>query len=398
MTQLSERFSDLPEYAFPRLRRLLAGRIAGGPELSMSIGEPRHPIPDMVRQIVFENAADFARYPPNDGLPELREAISNWISRRHGINIDPDTEVCSVNGSREGLFNAGIALSPERRNGRQPIFLMPNPFYQCYGASALAAGAEPMAVNTSADGGFLPDFTSVPSSELERTTLCYVCSPSNPQGAVADEKYWRDLITLAERYDFQIVADECYSEIYRTTAPVGALETARKIGANPERVLSFQSLSKRSNAPGLRSGFVAGGRASVDAIRKVRSYGGAPVPVPLQKASTALWNDEEHVVENRALYRRKLEVADDLLGDLPGYTPPEGGFFLWLETDSGEATTADLYEKTGVKVLPGSYLARAVNGVNPGERFIRIALVADESDVTRGLTHIRSVILQRGAD
>lgn len=398
MTQLSERFSDLPEYAFPRLRRLLENCAPGGSELSMSIGEPMHPMPGMVARLVAEHAPDFSRYPPNDGLPELRQAISGWISRRYGIAVNPDTEISSVNGSREGLFNAGIALSPEQKNGKRPVFLMPNPFYQCYGASALATGAEPVAVNTYARNGFLPDFAAVPDSTLERTTLCYVCSPSNPQGAVADVKYWLDLIALADKFDFQIVADECYSEIFGDVPPAGALETARKHGADPERVLTFQSLSKRSNTPGLRSGFVAGGPKSVQAIKKVRSYGGAPVPIPLQKVSTALWDDEQHVVENRALYQRKMRIADRILGDLPGYTTPAGGFFLWLGCGNGEAATVALYEQSGVKVLPGAYLARRIDGINPGEAFIRVALVADEADITRGLTEIRSIILQGRAD
>jgi aspartate/methionine/tyrosine aminotransferase len=391
--QLPQRFADLPEYAFPRLRRLLADCAPGGPEIAMSIGEPRHPLPAFVTDVIAAHGDEFRRYPPNEGAPELRAAIAAWLARRYGVQADPDREILPLNGTREGLFNAALALSPDRRGSARPAILLPNPFYQCYGAAALAVGAEPVAVAAREESGFLPDYAALPRDVLERTTLCYICSPSNPQGAVADAGYWRGLIDLAERYDFRILADECYGEIYRETAPVGALEVARGAHVDPERVLVFHSLSKRSNAPGLRSGFVAGGAEAIAAMTRLRAYGGAPLPLPLQRAATALWQNEAHVVESRDLYRQKYAIADRELGEMDGYTRPEAGFFLWLRVGDGEAAARRLFRETGVKVLPGAYLGRpGRDGRNPGTDFIRVAMVADPAEVTRGLTAIRNVL------
>ncbi len=390
---LPERFSALPEYAFPRLRRLLRDVTPGGPELAMTIGEPKHPMPEIIARTVAAHAAEFALYPPNDGAPELRGAIADWIALRHGVALDPETEVTALNGTREGLFNAALALSPEQKAGARPAILMPNPFYQAYGAGALAAGAEPVPVPATAATGFLPDFAGLPKAVLDRATLCYLCSPSNPQGAVADEGYWRALIALAEAHDFRILADECYGEIYRDTPPPGGLAMARAAGADPERVTIFQSLSKRSNAPGLRSGFAAGGPRGIGAMRQLRAYGGAPVPLPIQRASTALWRDEAHVEANRALYRAKFDLADRILGDFPFYVSPRAGFFLWLHVGDGEAAAMKLWRESGVRVLPGGYLGRetAEHG-NPGAPYIRVALVADAASVARGLTAIRDIL------
>jgi aspartate/methionine/tyrosine aminotransferase len=271
--------------------------------------------------------------------------------------------------------------------------LVPNPFYQAYGAAALAAGAELVPVPATAATGFLPDYAALPPALLDRVTLCYICSPSNPQGAVASEAYLRDLLALAERHDFRVLADECYSEIYRDAPPPGALAAAAAAGADPERVMVFQSLSKRSSAPGLRCGFAAGGPASIAALRRLRAYGGAPVPLPLQHAATALWRDEAHVAASRALYVEKFELADAILGDLPGYVPPRAGFFLWLPVGNGEAAALTLYRETGVRVLPGAYLGRAdAAGRNPGAEYIRVALVAEATEVARGLGAIREVL------
>jgi N-succinyldiaminopimelate aminotransferase len=389
--QLPRRFSDLPEYAFPRLRRLLEGTAPGGPELAMTIGEPKHALPAILAETVAAHAHEFGRYPPNEGAPELRAAIAAWLARRYGVGVDPDTQVIALNGTREGLFSAGLALSPETKGGARPAVLMPNPFYQAYGAAALAAGAEPVPVPATAATGFLPDYAALPPALLDRVTLAYICSPANPQGAVADADYWRDLLALAERHDFRILADECYGEIYRDTPPPGALAAAKAAGADPERVLVFHSLSKRSNAPGLRSGFAAGGPQAIAALRQLRSYGGAPLPLPLQRAAAALWSDEAHVEASRALYRAKFELADRVLGNLPGYASPQAGFFLWLRVGDGEAAALRLWRETGVRVLPGGYLGRATaTGPNPGHEYIRVALVAEAAAVERGLEAIRS--------
>ena len=387
--QLPERFDSQPEYAFPRLRRLLAGVPPGGPEIAMSIGEPRHPLPGFVPEIIAAQAAGFGRYPPNDGAPELRAAIAGWIARRYGVEMDPDRQIHPLNGTREGLFNAAIALCPERKNGR-PAILMPNPYYQAYGAAARALGAEPVVVNATAETGFLPDFASLPAEVLDRAALAYVGSPSNPQGAVASLDWLRALVALAERHDFMILADECYGEIYYGAPPPGALEAAR--AADPERVLVFHSLSKRSSAPGLRSGFAAGGPRAIAQLLRLRGYGGAPIPSPIQAASAALWADEAHVEANRALYAEKLALAARTLGDLPGWRAPEAGFFLWLDVGDGEAATLRLWREAGVRVVPGGYLAEDRPEGNPGAAFIRVALVASVEDVARGLAAIRAVL------
>jgi aspartate/methionine/tyrosine aminotransferase len=393
--QFPARFADLPEYAFPRLRRLLGDVRPGGPDLAMTIGEPKHPLPGLVAETIAAHAAEFALYPPNDGTPALRAAIADWLALRYGVAIDAETQVVPLNGTREGLFSAPIALSPETRAGAPPAILVPNPFYQAYGAGALAVGAELVPVDATAETGFLPNYAALPPALLDRVTLCYVCSPSNPQGAVADRGYWRTLIALAERHDFRILADECYSEIYRDDPPPGGLEMAAEAGADPERVVMFQSLAIRSNAPGLRSGFAAGGPRSIAALRRLRAYGGAPVPLPIQHASTALWRDEAHVAASRALYRDKFALADRILGNTGGYASPRAGFFLWLRVGDGEAAALRLYRETGVRVLPGGYLGRATEaGPSPGRDYIRVALVAGEADVERGLVAIRDALGQ----
>jgi len=394
--QFPARFSDLPEYAFPRLRRLLAGVTPGGEELAMTIGEPKHPMPAMIAETIADHAHEFALYPPNDGTPELRAAIAGWIARRYGVTLDPEQQVIALNGSREGLFNAALALSPEERDGRRPAVLVPNPFYQAYGTGGLAAGAELVPVPATQATGFLPDYAALPPALLDRVTLCYLCSPANPQGAVASEGYLAGLIALAERHDFRLLVDECYSEIYPDTPPPGALAAAARAGADPERVTVFQSLSKRSNAPGLRAGFAAGGPKAIAALKQLRAYGGAPLPLPIQRAATALWGDEAHVEASRALYRAKFALADRLLGNLPGYRAAEGGFFLWLRVGDGEAAALRLYRETGVRVLPGAYLGRATPGSgNPGAVYIRVALVAAPDAVERGLVAIRETLGDR---
>lgn len=387
-----ERFSNLPAYAFPRLRALLDSQEPGGPILHMSIGEPKHAFPPWITQIITDHAAEFGRYPSNEGTPELRAAIAGWLNRRYGVTMNPNTQIMSLNGSREGLYNTGMALCPEHKNGQRPTVLMPNPFYQVYMISAISVGAEPVFTPATAETGHLPDYAGLPADVLDRAALCYICSPANPQGAMADEAYWRALINLAEKHDFQIVADECYAELYRSDPPKGALEVAAAMGANPERVVSLHSLSKRSNLPGLRSGFVAGGPDSIARLRQLRTYSGAPVPLPLQRVSEALWNDETHVVENRALWAQKYALADEILGHVPGYMSPQAGMFLWLPVPDGEAAALKLWTQTGVRVLPGAYLSRDTQGENPGQGYIRVALVAPYDETKDGLTRIRDCL------
>ena len=387
-----ERFSNLPDYAFPRLRKLLDSHAPGGDVITMTIGEPTHPQPDFVGEVLAANLAGFGKYPPNDGSEGLLAAISGWMVRRYGVSLDPARQIMALNGTREGLFNAALALCPEQKNGKRPVVLMPNPFYQVYAVAALAAGAEPVYVPATIGTGFLPDYHSLASEVLDRVAIAYLCSPANPQGAIASPAYWRELLALAEKHDFRIFADECYSEIYSAAAPVGALQVAAEVGADPERVFSFQSLSKRSSLPGLRSGFVAGGAASIARIKQLRAYAGAPLPLPLQKVAERAWGDETHVEANRALYQAKFCAASAIFAGVSGYACPEGGFFLWFPVDEGEAAALKLWVRTGVRVLPGAYLGRDVNGVNPGKGYVRIALVAPIEEMQRGLVQLRDCL------
>ncbi|WP_338276379.1 aminotransferase class I/II-fold pyridoxal phosphate-dependent enzyme [Roseicyclus marinus] len=387
-----ERFSNLPDYAFPRLRKLLDAYPAGGSVIHMSIGEPRHAFPAWVGDEIAGALDGFGRYPPNDGTPELQTAIARWIARRYDVTVSADRQVLPLNGTREGLFNACLALCPETKGGKKPVVLMPNPFYQVYAVAALAVGAEPVYVAATEATGDLPDYASLPAEVLDRTAIAYVCSPANPQGAVADAAWWDALLALAERHDFRILADECYSELYRDTPPPGALEAVARTGADPERVVVFHSLSKRSNLPGLRAGFAAGGPDSIAAMKQLRNYAGAPLPLPLQAVATRAWNDETHVEENRALYRAKYAMADEILGDVPGYRAPQAGFFLWLPVADGEAAALKLWRETGVRVLPGAYLARAVDGVTPGADRLRVAMVAEQQEMRDGLLRLRSCL------
>ncbi|CUI56342.1 aminotransferase class I/II-fold pyridoxal phosphate-dependent enzyme [Cognatishimia activa] len=389
-----ERFSNLPAYAFPRLRSLLDSHEPGGPVVHMTIGEPKHAFPAWVTDIITENAAGFNNYPPNDGTPELRQSIADWIKRRFDVSVDADTQVMALNGTREGLYNASMALCPETKNGEKPVVLIPNPFYQVYMIGAISVNAEPYFCAATADNGFMPDYSKLPEDVLKRVAIAYVCSPSNPQGAIASREYLESLINLAEKYDFKVFADECYSEIYRDDKPTGALQVAKDLGADPERVVIFHSLSKRSNLPGLRSGFVAGGPETLKHIKRLRSYSGAPLPLPLQRASEKVWADEAHVEENRRLYAEKFEIADEIFADIPGYLKPQAGFFLWLPVEDGEAAALKLWKETGIRVLPGAYLSRDVDGENPGKPYIRVALVAPKNDVKAALITLRDCLYQ----
>ena len=387
--EFPERFNNLPQYAFPRLRALLDPIKAGGSVISMSLGEPQHPYPAFVDTVLAQNTASFNRYPDNNGNDALLDAIERWLMRRYGVKIDAATQVLSLNGTREGLFNTLMALIPETKNAKRSSVLIPNPFYQVYAVGTLGAQAEPIYLNTTAQNGFLPDFSTLTAKDWARCAAVIICSPSNPQGAVADAHYWRNLIELAQKHDFLVFADECYSEIYRDTPPISALEVAQDMGADFDRVVIFHSLSKRSNLPGLRSGFAVSGARNIAAMRKLRAYAGAPLPSPLQAVATAVWNDETHVDENRHLYREKYAIADTILGDVAGYFPPQGGFFLWLPVENDESAALKLWQETGVRALPGSYLSRSINGQNPGENYLRVAMVAPKSEVETGLNHIK---------
>ncbi|NWG46947.1 MAG: aminotransferase class I/II-fold pyridoxal phosphate-dependent enzyme [Alphaproteobacteria bacterium] len=391
------RFAGLPDYPFPRLRSLLglpAGAALPGDAVDMSIGEPRHGVPGFVAEIMARNMEAYGRYPPNEGTPAFREAAHGWLCRRYGLSpgaIDPHAQIQPVNGTREALFMAlQIFAVPERL--KRPVVLLPNPFYQCYAGAAAAIGAEPVYVPATAETGFLPAFERVRPDLLDRTVAAFVCAPSNPQGAIAGRSYWRKLIALAETYDFGILADECYADIYDRVKPSGILEVSAGRWRDMSRVLSFHSLSKRSNLPGLRSGFVAGGADLIAAFRRIRAYGGAPSPLPVLEAAAAAWSDDAHAETNRALYREKIDAAERILGNRFGFRRPAGGFFLWLNVGDGEKVSLTLWDEARVKVLPGAYLATEVDGVNPGAPFIRVALVDALERTAEGLSRIAATL------
>ncbi len=398
---LNPRLADLPDYAFPRLRALLAGINPGGEMVDMTIGEPRHGAPAFVADILAREAPLYGKYPPIGGSAEWGQAVAEWLTRRYGLPagmVTADAHVLPVVGTREGLFSAIFVATPPADGGPPPAVLLPNPFYQCYVGAAVAAGADPVYVNASRDTGFLPDFLAQPQDILDRVRAIYLCSPSNPQGAVADAEYLERLIAFVRARDAVLLADECYAEIYDQTPPTGALEVcarlaATRLDADPfHNVLVFHSLSKRSGLPGLRSGFVAGDAKLIAALRRFRSYIGPTMPLPIQAASAAAWREEAHVIANRRLYAEKFDLAASLLAGRLGFYRPAGGFFLWLEVGDGEQAAQALWREAGVRVLPGGYLAADTAGGNPGRAFVRVALVDDLATTEKGLCGIRRVL------
>jgi aspartate/methionine/tyrosine aminotransferase len=342
--------------------------------------------------VLLEQIDGFNHYPANDGIEKLQVSIVKWFYRRFGLELTSDKNIVPLNGTREGLYNVSMALCPESLNGKTPFVLIPNPFYQVYMISALSVNAEPLFIPTDDNGGHLPDYFSLTADILNNTSAAYICSPSNPQGAVATVEYVTALIELAEKYDFIIFADECYSEIYRDTPPPGFMEISNKLGADPNRVVTFHSLSKRSNLPGLRSGFAASGEQNIKRMKQLRAYSGSPIPEPLQHISASVWDDEEHVIENRKIYKKKYDFADKIFTDFDGYLSPTAGFFLWLDVGSGEKTALKLWQSCGVRVLPGRYLSKDFDGQSPGDRYIRVAMVAEPEETKNGLIKIREFL------
>ncbi|MDP6707971.1 MAG: aminotransferase class I/II-fold pyridoxal phosphate-dependent enzyme [Alphaproteobacteria bacterium] len=380
---LNPRLAHLPEYPFPRLRALLDPLPApdGLTPVVMSIGEPQHAYPSLVNESLAANGHLFNKYPPNNGTPEFRRAVADWLTRRYGLPeglITAERHVLPVSGTREALFQAALVFVPRVKAGRQPAVLMPNPFYQCYAGAAVAAGAEPIYLPTHREHNFLPDLAAIPEELLARTAMFYLCSPANPQGTVAGHDYLVHLIGLAREWDFVVAMDECYAEIYTESPPTGALEVCAATGGVLDNVLVFHSLSKRSNVAGLRSGFLAGDPSLVESFLSIRDYGGSPMPLPVQATSVALWGEESHVAANRALYREKFDLAERVLGNRFGFYRPAGGFFLWLDVGDGEAAARKLWTEAAVRVLPGTYLtAPESDGPDPGHEYIRLALVPD---------------------
>src|SRR3954462_13346301 len=381
---------------FARTAELLAPYQPGKPLITLSLGEPQHLVPAFVGPVLAKHIADFGRYPIAKGIEPFRRAAANWLSTRFQLPrpIDPESEVLVLSGSREGLVFAAIAAARYvgPRKG-PPAILMPNPFYPAYGAGTRAAGCELIYLPTTVANGFLPDLDAIDEATLARTVAFFIASPANPQGAVASRNYFTRLKTLADRYGFMILSDECYSEIYTREAPGSALECA---GPDLTNVVAFQSLSKRSNLPGMRVGFAAGDKKFLAAYHELRNVAAPQVPVPLQHVAVAAYSDETHVEENRRLYRIKFDLADQILGSRYGYRRPAGGFCVWLDvSDRGgdEAATVKLYKDGGVRVVPGSYLARQQpDSSNPGAGYIRLALVQDRETTAEALHRLVEIL------
>jgi N-succinyldiaminopimelate aminotransferase len=381
---------------FVRLRELLADIAPGKPAISMAVGEPQHPIPAFVGPIIAAHVDEFGRYPMNKGLDAFAEAVGKWLNRRYALErpVDPATEVLVLNGTREGLFLAALAAKRwvKPRAGR-PAVLIPNPFYAAYAAGAIAADCEPVYLPATSATGFLPDLDALSDDLLARTVACYLASPSNPQGAVADRAYLSRLAALARRFGFLVFSDECYCEIYSDQPPPGLLQAAAPDFAN---AVAFHSLSKRSSLPGLRVGFAAGDRRFLAAYLELRNVAAPQVPTPLQHVAIAAYGDETHVEANRNLYREKFDLADQLIGDRYGYRRPPGGFFLWLNVGAqggSEVAALALWREAGVRVVPGRYLAREqADGSNPGADYIRVAMVQNKETTAEGLHRLVAVL------
>jgi len=375
--------AKLQPYPFEKLRQLFAGITpdAAYSPISLGIGEPKHPTPAFIQQALADNLGGLANYPTTTGSDALRQAICGWLERRYGLpSLNPATEVLPVNGSREALFAlAQAVIDPAAK----AVVVCPNPFYQIYEGAAFLAGAEPFFANSDPARNFAPDFASVPAGLWARVQLLFICTPGNPTGAVLSLDDWKELFALSDKHGFVIASDECYSEIYfGEQKPLGALEAAHRLGRSYERLIAFSSLSKRSNVPGMRSGFVAGDAAILKQFLLYRTYHGSAMSPSVQAASIVAWNDETHVEENREKYIRKFNQVTPMLADVLDVALPDAGFYLWAKVDKLAAISDTefarrLYAEYNVTILPGSYVARYAHGINPGANRIRMALVAE---------------------
>ena len=394
---MNPHLAQLQPYPFQRLRDLFAG-VTPNPafnNINLSIGEPKHATPQLIKDALTANLNGLANYPTTLGSPELRLAIANWIARRYGIAApNPDTDILPINGSREALFAfAQVAIDASKTN---PIVISPNPFYQIYEGAAFLAGAQPYFLNTTVENNHAMDFESVPIDVLKRTQLAYVCSPGNPSGKVMNLAQWKNLFALSDTYGFVIAADECYSEIYfdENNPPLGALQAATQLGRDFKNLVMFSSLSKRSNVPGMRSGFVAGDEKLIAAFTLYRTYHGCAMSPTVQAASVAAWNDDAHVIENRRLYAQKFNAITPLLQQKFEVEMPDAAFYCWAKAKESDTELAlKLYRDFNITVLPGSFLAREAHGQNPGAGFIRLALVASFDECIEAANRMKDLVL-----
>jgi N-succinyldiaminopimelate aminotransferase len=396
---MTPNLKHLHPYPFEKLAQLKQGIAppTDKPHIALSMGEPTHATPHLIQEALLTHLHGLAHYPTTKGIPELRQTITDWICARFKVpagTLNPETQVLPVNGTREALFSfAQCLIDP---TGAAPIVIMPNPFYQIYEGAALLAGAEPYFLNTLEDSEYLPDFDAVPDDIWQRCQLIYICSPGNPTGSVINLENLKKLLHLAEKFDFVIASDECYSEIYddETNPPPGLLQVAYEMGNTAfERCVIFHSLSKRSNAPGLRSGFVAGDAGILKQYFLYRTYHGCAMPLPTQHASIQAWQDEPHVIENRRLYREKFAAFIAVLADVCTITKPPASFYVWLKTPISDTEFArQLFARQNMTVLPGSYLSRDCDGTNPGLDHVRIALVAPLDECIEAAHRIKNFL------
>lgn len=394
-------FKDLQSYPFEKLKELKAG-ITPNPDLEpimLSVGEPKHPAPDFVKETLCEAIDGLANYPSTKGLLELRETIANWVIKRFNLPnslLDAESNVLPVAGTREALF-AFTQTIVDTSDTSKPLVVCPNPCYQIYEGAALLAGAETHYLNCNAEDDFIPDLDAVPDIVWQRCQLLQLCAPGNPTGAILSLAYYKRALELADQYDFVVSNDECYSELYRDeqNPPLGLLDACQQLGRDKfERCIVFHSLSKRSNLPGLRSGFVAGDSELIKYFFRYRTYHGCALSLPVQRASIAAWSDENHVLENRALYREKFDAVSHILEGVLNFNVPSAGFYLWPKTPINDAIFArDLYSQENVTVLPGSFISRKTDQGNPGESRIRLALVPSLSDCIDAAERIKRFTL-----
>lgn len=389
---MNSNLSLLQPYPFEKLNQLFADiQPPALPLISLAMGEPKHPAPAFIEQAIQQNFHHLSTYPSSKGLPELRQSIAGWLTRRfHLQQIDAETQILPVSGTREALFSfVQTVISREQR----PYVVMPNPFYQIYEGASLLAGATPYFINCTADNGYLGDFDAVPAEVWERTQLLFICTPGNPTGAVYSKEQLKKLIQLADQYNFIIASDECYSELWFDEAPTGLLEVCAELGRHDyKNCVVFHSLSKRSNVPGMRSGFVAGDAHILKPYLLYRTYHGAAMPVQHQLASILAWNDEQHVEQNRQQYRAKFELFQQELGHLLPLQKPDAGFYYWLKVDDDEQFARKLMEQVHIKVLVGRYLSRDTAQGNPGKNHVRMALVADMAQCEQAIQRLKNIL------
>jgi N-succinyldiaminopimelate aminotransferase len=391
--KFNENLELLNDYPFQRLNDLLKGieTPKDKKELILSIGEPQHKPPKFVKEIINKNYIKWAKYPPTLGMNKLNIASINWVKRRFKLTKDMvnyKDNIVQLAGTREGLFNIALALNPREKNNLKPVILIPDPFYQVYAGASRISGADPVFVSSLKENNFIPAFSNVDKKTLSRTSLIYVCSPSNPEGASLKLEDWKDLIFLARNNNSTLVVDECYTDIYSDIPPMGALEACEKLNTNISNIISFHSLSKRSNLPGLRSGFAVGDKNIITNFKKLRHYCAGQQPIPIQEAATALWDDDDHAEKNRQKYKKKFQLAKSIFKKDYGFYIPDGGFYLWLNVGNGEKTTQELWKKERIKVMPGAYLSRE----ETSKKYIRIALVSTIAETNSALKSIYNLL------